>query len=109
VCSGSEAGSYVRRIDSRITQLTAQGPSRTCNESKEEPGEGFGLEEAGADEREAHEPAAQSVARRREAPARERRERQKVTSLSTVVTGVGVEASPRCTPPRGTCRSNQID
>jgi len=31
-----EAGSYLRLIDSCITQLTAQGPSRTCNESKEE-------------------------------------------------------------------------
>ena len=41
MCSGSEAGSYLRLIDSRITQLKAQGPSRTCNESKEE-------EEAGA-------------------------------------------------------------
>ena len=29
-------GSYLRRIDSCITQLTVQGPSRTCNESKEE-------------------------------------------------------------------------
>ena len=26
----------MRLIDSCITQLTAQGPSRTCNESKEE-------------------------------------------------------------------------
>ena len=34
--AGSEAGSYLRRIDSCITQLKAQGPSRTCNESKEE-------------------------------------------------------------------------
>ena len=33
---GSEAGSYLRLIDSCITQLKAQGPSRTCNESKEE-------------------------------------------------------------------------
>jgi len=32
----SEAGSYLRRIDSCITQLKGQGPSRTCNESKEE-------------------------------------------------------------------------
>ena len=32
----SEAGSYLRLIDSCITQLKAQGPSRTCNESKEE-------------------------------------------------------------------------
>jgi len=29
-------GSYLRLIDSCITQLKAQGPSRTCNESKEE-------------------------------------------------------------------------
>ena len=28
--------SYLRRIDSCITQLKAQGPSRTCDESKEE-------------------------------------------------------------------------
>jgi len=34
--SGTEAGSYLRLIDSCITQLKAQGPSRTCNESKEE-------------------------------------------------------------------------
>jgi len=34
--SGSEAGSYLRLIDSFITQLKAQGPSRACNESKEE-------------------------------------------------------------------------
>ena len=32
---GTEAGSYLRRIDSCITQLKAQGPARTCNESKE--------------------------------------------------------------------------
>ena len=32
----TEAGSYLRLIDSCITQLKAQGPSRTCNESKEE-------------------------------------------------------------------------
>ena len=31
MCSGSEAGSYLRLIDSCITQLKAQGPSRTCN------------------------------------------------------------------------------
>ena len=36
MCSGSEAGSYLRLIDSCITQLKAHGPSRTCNESKEE-------------------------------------------------------------------------
>ena len=33
---GTEAVSYLRLIDSCITQLKAQGPSRTCNESKEE-------------------------------------------------------------------------
>ena len=32
----STTGSYLRLIDSCITQLKAQGPSRTCNESKEE-------------------------------------------------------------------------
>ena len=32
----TEAGSYLRRIDFCITQLRAQGPSRTRNESKEE-------------------------------------------------------------------------
>jgi len=36
MCCGTEAGSYSRLIDSCITQLKAQGPSRTCNESKEE-------------------------------------------------------------------------
>jgi len=36
MCSGSEAGSYLRLVDSCITQLKAQGPSMTCNESKEE-------------------------------------------------------------------------
>ena len=30
------ASSYLRLIDSCITQLKAQGPSRTCTESKEE-------------------------------------------------------------------------
>jgi len=32
----TEEGSYLRLIDFCITQLKAQGPSRTCNESKEE-------------------------------------------------------------------------
>jgi len=36
MCCGNEVGSYSRRIDSCITQLKARGPSRTCNESKEE-------------------------------------------------------------------------
>jgi len=30
------AGSYLRLVDSCVTQLKAQGPFRTCNESKEE-------------------------------------------------------------------------
>ena len=32
----TEEGSYLRLIDSCITQLKAPGPSRTCNESKED-------------------------------------------------------------------------
>ena len=32
----TEAGSYLRLMDSCITQLKAQGLSRTCNKSKEE-------------------------------------------------------------------------
>ena len=36
MCCGTEADSYLRQIVSCITQLKAQGPSRTCNESKEE-------------------------------------------------------------------------
>ena len=36
ICCGTEAGSCLRLIDSCITPLKAQGPSRTCNESKEE-------------------------------------------------------------------------
>ena len=32
----TEAGSYLRLIDSGIIQLQAQGPSRTCKESKGE-------------------------------------------------------------------------
>ena len=36
MCCGTEPGSYLRLIDSCITQLKAQGPSRACNESKEE-------------------------------------------------------------------------
>jgi len=37
---GSEAGSYVRLIDSCITQRKAQRPFRTCNESKEATSKG---------------------------------------------------------------------
>jgi len=33
---GSEAGSFLRLIDSCITQLKVQGPFMTCTESKEE-------------------------------------------------------------------------
>ena len=36
MCCGTEAGSYLRLIDSCITQRKAEGPARTCNESKEE-------------------------------------------------------------------------
>jgi len=36
MCSAFEAGSYLKLIDSCVTQLEAQGPSRTCNESEEE-------------------------------------------------------------------------
>ena len=32
----TKAGSYLRLMNFCITQLKAQGPSRTCNESKEE-------------------------------------------------------------------------
>jgi len=42
--SGSEAGSYLRLIDSCITQLKTQGPSRTCNESKKEEEVGWYLD-----------------------------------------------------------------
>ena len=36
MCCGTEAGSYLRLIDSCITQLKAQRPSTTCIESKQE-------------------------------------------------------------------------
>ena len=36
MCCGTEAGSYLRLIDSCMTQLKAQGPSGTCDERKEE-------------------------------------------------------------------------
>ena len=36
MCGGSEASSYLRLIDSCITQLKAQGPSRTYKEIKED-------------------------------------------------------------------------
>jgi len=34
-CAVAEAGSYLRLVDSCITQLKVQGPSGTCNESQE--------------------------------------------------------------------------
>ena len=47
----TEAGLYLRLIDSYITQLEAQGPSRTCDESKEEEEEeGFGCRVGGVTE-----------------------------------------------------------
>ena len=36
MCIGSEVGSHSRLIDFCVTQLKAQGPSRTCNATKEE-------------------------------------------------------------------------
>ena len=36
MCRVTEAGSYLRLIDSCITRLKSHGPSRTCDESKEE-------------------------------------------------------------------------
>ena len=44
MCSGSEAVSYLRRIDSCIPQLKAKGPCRTCNESQERAEEVHGCE-----------------------------------------------------------------
>jgi len=41
---GTEAGSYLRLVDSCITQLKAQGPSRTCTESREEEEHSPGLD-----------------------------------------------------------------
>ena len=45
---GTEAGAYLRPIDSCITQLKVQGPSRTCNESKEEEEKAASFSRAGA-------------------------------------------------------------
>ena len=36
MCSGSEAGSYLRLIDSCITQVKAEEDSRTCDESRDQ-------------------------------------------------------------------------
>ena len=36
MCCGNKEGSYSRLIDPSITQRKAQGPSWTCNGSKEE-------------------------------------------------------------------------
>ena len=41
MCCGNEEGSYLRLIDSCITQLKARGSSRTCKESKEEEKRGL--------------------------------------------------------------------
>ena len=40
MCSGSVAGSYLRLIDSCVTQPKAQSTSKTWNESKDEAEEG---------------------------------------------------------------------
>ena len=53
MCSDSESGSYSTLIDTCISQLLSQEPSRTCNESEEEEEEeglrvrsiGFGVHE----------------------------------------------------------------
>ena len=36
MCSGSEAGPYLKRIDSCMTQLKAQGHWRACDESNDQ-------------------------------------------------------------------------
>jgi hypothetical protein len=41
MCWIATLGSYLKLIDSCITQFKAQGPSRTCNESKQEEEECF--------------------------------------------------------------------
>jgi len=70
VCNGSEAGSCLRLTDSCITQLKDQGPSRTCNESKEEEEEVPGEVEVGGDDEEAFQRARLRVHHAREpAPA----------------------------------------
>ena len=71
MCCGTEAGSYLRLIDSCITQLKAQGPSRTCDESKEEEEEQVreGVREAGSkirqeiDKREILKPSSSEITR----------------------------------------------
>ena len=49
MCSGTETGSYLRLIDSCITQIKSQGSSRTCNESKEDEEEDIHLKRANGD------------------------------------------------------------
>ena len=45
MCGNFEVGSYVRLIDSCITQLKAQEPSRTCESNEAEEGEsGYGMD-----------------------------------------------------------------
>ena len=51
MCCCTEAGSYLRLIDSCITQLKAQGPFKTCYESKEEEEEEECLCDKGGNER----------------------------------------------------------
>ena len=41
---------YLRLIDSCVTQLKAQGPSRTCNESKQEEEKELESEAGGAEQ-----------------------------------------------------------
>jgi len=48
---GTEAGSYLRLTDFCITHLKARGPSRTCNESKEEEEAGVHRRHEGLHER----------------------------------------------------------
>ena len=43
MCCGNEEGSYLRLINACITHLEDQGPSRTCNESKEEESDNVAL------------------------------------------------------------------
>ena len=68
MCSGSEAGSYLRRIDSCITQLQAQGFSRICNERKEEKEEEVGFGVGGGTHREEVSPTGGCVSYERGTP-----------------------------------------
>ena len=69
MCTGSEAGSYLRLIDSCITQLEAQGPARTCNEgTDEEEGEGHDSDEGQQEAR--HSPLQRYLAHKETSPRR---------------------------------------